>query len=292
MVEKLPALHFYVQDYLADTRSLTNELKGFYVDLLCYMHKSSRRGYLQQPSGSRYSPEQLGKMTGCSADDASRLLRDLINLEVISATHQEIPFSRRMVRDEKKRVLCKKAGLLGGNPTLKGKDKGGGYAISEDENEDAISSSSGGGSGGGSRRKHAFQKSPFYPYEKFRAALSDWPEEKTQFYFDAATGYSDANGGRYLNWVRAVQNWDKKQPWEKNNGQKNGGSRGLGFSGGNGGGFESARQRYDRKIREGAARIGGAAGTAAGGDLQTLHVGAEGTPGGGHPGGGSASSNP
>lgn len=149
MIDKLPALHFYVQDYLADTRSLSNETKGFYVDLLCYMHKSSRRGFLQQPNGNPYSPVQLGTMTGCSADEASRLLRDLLSSEVISATPKGIPYSRRMVRDEKKRVLCKRAGLKGGNPTLKGQLKGGGYPSPEDEDKDLNSSDLGGDARGG-----------------------------------------------------------------------------------------------------------------------------------------------
>jgi hypothetical protein len=136
MTEKLPALHFYVQDYLADTRCLSNELKGFYVDILCYMHKASRRGYLSHPTGNPYSPQQLAAMTGCSADEASRLLQALLNSEVISATHQGVPFSRRMVRDEKKRQLGIKFGKKGGNPTLKGTLKGDRYPIPEDENEE------------------------------------------------------------------------------------------------------------------------------------------------------------
>jgi hypothetical protein len=211
MSDKLPALHFYVQDYLADTRFLTNEQKGFYVDLLCYMHKSSRRGYLNQANGQPYSPEDLAMMTGTTADRAAHLLLGLINSEVISATQQGIPFSRRMVRDEKKRQFGIKFGKKGGNPTLKGRDKGGGYPSPEDEDE----GSSGGDERGGPKRKHAFQKSKFYPFENFRAALPTWSEAKCRHYFARAEGYSDANGGRYLNWVKAVQNWDRdgKSPW-------------------------------------------------------------------------------
>lgn len=118
MSDKLPALHLYVQDYLADTRPLSNELKGFYMDVLCYMHKSSRRGFLLQPNGNPYSFEQLGKMTGCSSDEASRLIQDLLSSEVISATPKGIPYSRRMVRDEKARIEYQKAGRKGGNPDL------------------------------------------------------------------------------------------------------------------------------------------------------------------------------
>jgi hypothetical protein len=212
MSDKLPALHFYVQDYLADTRFLSNESKGFYVDLLCYMHKSSRRGYLNQANGQPYSPEDLGMMTGTSADRAAHLLLGLINSEVISATHQGIPFSRRMVRDEKKRQDGIKFGKKGGNPNLKGRVKGGGYPDSEDENEEDLDPP-GGDARGGEKRKHKFQKSKFYPFDNFRAALSDWSDAKCRHYFVRAEGYSDANGGRYLNWVKAVRNWDREKPY-------------------------------------------------------------------------------
>jgi hypothetical protein len=150
-VPKLPALHFYVQDYLADTRALSNELKGFYVDLLCYMHKSSRRGYLNQANGKPYSPEDLGMMTGTTAERAAHLLLGLINSEVISATHQGIPFSRRMVRDEKKRLEGIRNGKRGGNPTLKKGVNPPGYPFTEDEDERSSSSSPGGDPRGGLR---------------------------------------------------------------------------------------------------------------------------------------------
>lgn len=152
MADKLPALHFYVQDYLADTRALSNEMKGFYVDLLCYMHKSSRRGYLNQANGQPYSPQDLGMMTGTSADRAAHLLQALMNSEVISATHQGIPYSRRMVRDEKKRLEGIKNGKRGGNPSLKKGVNPLGYPSPEDEDEGSSSPSSGGDPRGGESR--------------------------------------------------------------------------------------------------------------------------------------------
>lgn len=209
MADKLPALHFYVQDYLADTRALSNELKGFYVDLLCYMHKSSRRGYLNQANGQPYSPADLGMMTGTTADRAAHLLEGLLNSEVISATHQGIPYSRRMVRDEKIRLESKKNGKKGGNPTLKTGVNPPGYPFPEDENEDEKL----GGNAKGGKKKHAFEKSPFYPYPNFRKALPNWSEAKCRHYFERADGYSTANGGRYLDWRRAVQNWDREKPF-------------------------------------------------------------------------------
>ncbi len=124
MPGKLPAILLYVADYLKDTRGLTCEQKGFYVDLLCYMHESPRWGHLMQPSGKPFTNERLGLMTGTSADSASRLLQELIDAAVISVSADGVPFSRRMVKDEQKRQKCATAGKLGGNPALKGQVKG------------------------------------------------------------------------------------------------------------------------------------------------------------------------
>ena len=43
--------------------------------------------------------------------------------------------------------------------------------------------------------------------------LKDWPKEKADVYWLKAEGYSEANGGMYLSWVKAVRNWDRDNPW-------------------------------------------------------------------------------
>jgi hypothetical protein len=77
------------------------------------------------------------------------------------------------------------------------------------------SSSPGGDARGGRPHKHAFRKSPFYPFENFRAALPDWSEMKCRHYFEQAEGYSEANGATYVNWVQAVKNWDRKRQYRE-----------------------------------------------------------------------------
>ncbi len=46
---KLPAFQFYPGDWLKDpaVRSLPLEARGLWIDLLCIMHESDRRGYLE-----------------------------------------------------------------------------------------------------------------------------------------------------------------------------------------------------------------------------------------------------
>ena len=66
-------------------------------------------------------------------------------------------------------------------------------------------------------KKHSFEKSPYYDYEKFKKELPDWNESKIKKYYDSAVNYSGANGGKYLNWVLAVKNWERKDSKETSN---------------------------------------------------------------------------
>jgi len=64
------------------------------------------------------------------------------------------------------------------------------------------------------QRKHSFEKSPYFDYEKFKLKLCDWSDVKIKKYYDAAKYYSVANGGRYLDWIAAVKNWERKEKKE------------------------------------------------------------------------------
>lgn len=65
------------------------------------------------------------------------------------------------------------------------------------------------------KKKHSFQESPFFDKESFKVALSPWPIEKIKYYYEQACGYSEANGGKYLNWIAAIKNWDRMKPYEQ-----------------------------------------------------------------------------
>lgn len=130
---KLPFIKWFPNDWLADpsVRTLSLAGRGLWMDMLSLMHLSPRRGYLLAATGSPITPEQLARLTGCSADEATRLLAELTSSGACSCTDDGIFFSRRMVREEGKRELCSEAGRKGGgnpalkNGTFKGHSKGG-----------------------------------------------------------------------------------------------------------------------------------------------------------------------
>jgi hypothetical protein len=89
-------------------------------------------------------------MTGGSAEQVSRLLRELEDSGVFSRTEHGTIYSRRMIRDDWKRAACREAGKKGGgNPsfhetkelrrTFKGQSKG---ESKEDSNPSSSISSS------------------------------------------------------------------------------------------------------------------------------------------------------
>jgi hypothetical protein len=71
--------------------------------MLCLMFESSRRGYLHQANGQPLSLPQIARMTGCATDEAAHLLQELEDAGVFSRTEHGMIYSRRLVRDEKRR---------------------------------------------------------------------------------------------------------------------------------------------------------------------------------------------
>ena len=66
-------------------------------------------------------------------------------------------------------------------------------------------------------KKHSFENSPYYEYDIFRNTLflKGWDDTTIQHYYKEAKGYSEANGGKYLNWITAVENWHRRDITKK-----------------------------------------------------------------------------
>lgn len=120
---KLPSFQWYPGDWMKDpaVRSCSLAARGLWTDMLCLMFESPRRGFLQQANGTPLSNSQIARMTGCDSDEAAHLLQELENAGVFSRTEHGVIFSRRIVRDERRRMRCSENGRKGGNPALLGK---------------------------------------------------------------------------------------------------------------------------------------------------------------------------
>lgn len=119
MTIKAPAMQFYIDDWLSDEKlsACSMGAQGLWIKLICLMYKNDKKGYLQY-NGKPPSIEQLARITGFSRGELRKNLKELIEMEVPSLDENGILFSRRIVRDERKRKLCIEAGKKGGNPLL------------------------------------------------------------------------------------------------------------------------------------------------------------------------------
>tara|TARA_Y100001938_G_scaffold121729_1_gene169595 strand:- start:146 stop:853 length:708 start_codon:yes stop_codon:yes gene_type:complete len=116
MSGKLPAIMFYPGDWMKDPALRATSLfaRGLWIDLLCLMHESPRRGYLLLKTGKPMGFKQISRVTGVSLREATNLTQELIDNGVCSVDGDGVLYSRRMIRDEEVRLRKRLAGQRGG----------------------------------------------------------------------------------------------------------------------------------------------------------------------------------
>lgn len=136
---KLPAITLYPGDWLRDDVSgCSLTAQGLWLRMMFLMHDSDRYGYLSM-NGSVIPSESLARRCGCdSLTQYEALLSELGRAGVPGVTKEGVIFSRRMVRDAKKRKDAVLNGKKGGNPFLKGRVNPPPNPSPEDEIEDSF----------------------------------------------------------------------------------------------------------------------------------------------------------
>lgn len=122
MSNKLPALQFYVGDWKKDNgvQSLSYEDRGIWFEMLCLMHESPVRGFLQLTDTQPMPLRALATLLGLSETKVDEVVSRLVDYGVCKKDAETgVLFNKRMVEDERIRQLRKASGSLGGNPKLK-----------------------------------------------------------------------------------------------------------------------------------------------------------------------------
>jgi len=120
--KKLPAVMFYTGDWLKEPtlRATSLAARGLWIDMLCFMHESPRRGYLMLTKEVPMQASHLARAAGTDLDTCETLLEELEANGVLSVVEIEAVgdayASRRMVRDETTRQKLSEAGKRGGRP--------------------------------------------------------------------------------------------------------------------------------------------------------------------------------
>ena len=112
---KMPAMLFFGTDWLTDNgvRSVGLAARGLWMDVLCIMYESPRRGYLSVVLDKPMTHAQLSRMVGADKSEVIDLLEELNQANVYSVDDNSVIFSRRMVSDETKRAVKSRSGKVG-----------------------------------------------------------------------------------------------------------------------------------------------------------------------------------
>lgn len=103
---KLPWMKFFVGDWVQDTRPLSCEAKGAWIDILCSMWLSPIRGKLTIPVSG------YARIIGTDKDNAQTIIDELTRYKIcdsVTESNGDVTLiSRRMAKDEKERGQTKK----------------------------------------------------------------------------------------------------------------------------------------------------------------------------------------
>jgi hypothetical protein len=117
----MPWMKFYPSDWKGDSalRTCSVAARGVWIDILCAMHTSAKRGYLILPTGAPMHAGHIARMIGIPEAEMLPLLTELEQAGVFSRDANGAIYSRRMVRDETVLQTNRANGSLGGNPMLR-----------------------------------------------------------------------------------------------------------------------------------------------------------------------------
>jgi hypothetical protein len=120
--ERDPWFKFFGRDWQSD-ESLglcSMAARGFWMELICLMHRSPRYGYLLGRDGTPPTDADLAILTrSASPREVRRLSEELRRNGVCNRDSAGVYYSRRMVRTAEKSARLRYFGSLGGNPLLR-----------------------------------------------------------------------------------------------------------------------------------------------------------------------------
>lgn len=118
-----PYIKFWARDWQGNKKLAlcSANARGIWIEMLCVMGQAPRRGYLEVHEGRALSDDESATLCRYKLREYVAGRDELAAREVFSVEPGTgVIYSRRMVRDEARRVKGRKDGLRGGNPALVG----------------------------------------------------------------------------------------------------------------------------------------------------------------------------
>lgn len=116
---KAQMMPFDTSDWLRcpELKVLPPDIRGLWMDMLCYMWESVERGVMVKPTGDIYTQDEIVRMLGKDASGSDTWLDRLIIGGVCGVRVDGAIYSRRMVRSAEISQKRREAGIKGGSTT-------------------------------------------------------------------------------------------------------------------------------------------------------------------------------
>ncbi len=110
---------FDTSDWLRcpELKILPPDIRGLWMDMLCYMWESVERGVMVKPNGEIYTHDEVIRLIGKDSSGSDTWLDKLIIGGVCAEREDGALYSRRMVRSAEISLKRREAGLKGGTTT-------------------------------------------------------------------------------------------------------------------------------------------------------------------------------
>ena len=220
----LPAMPFYVGDWLKcpEVRALPPDYRGLWFDLICFMWESTERGVMVKPNGKPYTDTDIVRMVGLDNQNTGFWLTHLLDNGVCSRRSDGAIFSKRMIKDEKLRILRREIGKRGGNPnilvnrTLKSEVNQNIENENENENEDVIKKNKdnrGVGKEGKRKNKEVKTKyldSVFLATNEYEKLVERFGKSGTSARIENLNNGIMSKGYKYKSHYHTILSWEKR----------------------------------------------------------------------------------
>jgi len=116
---KYPQMPFDTRDWLCcpELKVLSPDVRGLWMDVLCYMWESPEKGVMVSPSGKPYTQAEIVALVGLDSQGSSAWITQLIEAGVCGIREDGAIISRRMVRENELSQKRAAAGRKGGETT-------------------------------------------------------------------------------------------------------------------------------------------------------------------------------
>ena len=116
---KTQMMPFDTSDWLRcpELKVLPPDIRGLWMDMLCYMWESVERGVMVKPTGDIYTQDEIVRMLGKDASGSDTWLDRLIIGGVCGVRADGAIYSRRMVMSAEISQKRREAGIKGGSTT-------------------------------------------------------------------------------------------------------------------------------------------------------------------------------